>query len=157
MPAESAPPGRLSSSYRVLLERLRLTAQRRLDVIVVAADGSDKQQLNDDPGRDYPYAWSPDASRIAFTSERDGANRVWLMGADGTEQRWVTDLDSDYETAVAWLREADQLLVSIDSPGDGLRGWSLAGHSGELLGRVDALPAEICCGEGQVAYWQPLR
>jgi dipeptidyl aminopeptidase/acylaminoacyl peptidase len=127
------------------------------DVIVMATDGSEKQQLTDDPGRDYPYAWSPDASQIAFTSERDGANRVWVMDADGAERRRLTNLDSNYETAVAWLREADQLLVSIDGPEEGLRGWYLAGRSGELLGRIDVLPVEVCCGEGQVAYWEPPR
>jgi dipeptidyl aminopeptidase/acylaminoacyl peptidase len=125
------------------------------DVIVMATDGSEKRQLTTDPGRDYPYAWSPDASQIAFTSERDGANRVWVMGADGTDQRRLTDLDSDHETVVAWLPDGD-LLVSIDSLADELRGWYVAGLSGELVGRVDVLPEEICCGEGQVAYWSPL-
>jgi dipeptidyl aminopeptidase/acylaminoacyl peptidase len=127
------------------------------DVIVMATDGSDKQQLTDDPGREYPYAWSPDASQIAFTSDRHGAVRVWIMDADGSEQRRLTDLESDYETVVAWLRTSNQLLLPIDSPADGLRGWYLASPSGELFGRIDVLPAEICCGEGQVAYWEPAR
>ena len=123
------------------------------DVIVMATDGSEKRQLTTDPGRDYPHSWSPDASEIAFTSERDGANRVWVMDADGAEQRRLTDLDSDYETVVAWLPDG-ALLVSIDSPAGEFRGWYLANRSGELTGRVDVLPAEICCGEGQVAYWR---
>lgn len=123
------------------------------EVIVMAVDGSEKRQLTTDPGRDYPYFWSPDASQIAFTSERDGANRVWLMAADGTDQRRLTDLDSRYETVVTWLR--DGLLLSIESPADELHGWYLIERTGELLGRVDVLPEEICCGEGQIAYWEP--
>jgi Tol biopolymer transport system component len=125
-------------------------------VIVMATDGSEKMQLTEGPGRDYPHAWSPDASQIAFTSERDGANRAWVMDADGGEQRRLTDLDSDFETVVAWLPDG-RLVLSIDSPADGLRGWYVAGPSGELLGRVDVLPPEVCCGEGQVAYWEPPR
>jgi Tol biopolymer transport system component len=123
------------------------------DVIAMATDGSKKRQLTTDPGRDYPYSWSPDASQIAFTSERDGANRVWLMGVDGADQRRLTDLDSDYETVVTWLPH-DVLILSIDSPADELRGWYLASRSGKVFGRVDVLPSEICCGEGQVAFWQ---
>ena len=126
------------------------------DVIIMAADGSEKRQLTADRGRDYPYAWSPDATRIAFTSERDGANRVWVMEADGAGQRRLTDLDSDYETAVAWLGDGS-LLVSIDSRADELRGWYLADDSGELLGGVDVLPGNLCCGEGQVDYWEARR
>lgn len=52
---------------------------------------------------------------------------------------------------VDWLPDG-RLLLSIESPADGLRGWYLAGRSGERLGRVDVLPVEVCCGEGQVAY-----
>lgn len=126
------------------------------DVIVMATDGFQKQQLTDDPGREYPYAWSPDATQIAFTSESDSTNRVWVMDADGGDQRRLTELDSDYETVVSW-RPDGRLMLSIESQGDGLRGWYLADSSGALLGRVDVLPAEICCGEGQVAYWEPPR
>lgn len=124
------------------------------DVIVMATDGSEKMQLTEDPGRDYPYAWSPDASQIAFTSERDGANRAWVMDADGAGQRRLTDLDSEYETVVDWLPDG-RLVLAIDSPADGLRGWYLAGRSSELLGPAEVLPVEVCCGEGQVAYWEP--
>lgn len=121
------------------------------DVIVMATDGFQKQQLTEDPGREYPYAWSPDATQIAFTSESDGANRVWVMDADGGDQRRLTELDSDYETVVAWLPDG-RLMLSIESTADGLHGWYVADSSGALLRRVDVLPAEICCGEGQVAY-----
>jgi hypothetical protein len=118
------------------------------DVIVMDTDGSEKQQLTEDPARDYPYAWSPDSSEIAFTSERDGANRVWVMDADGSKQQRLTHLDSDFETVVAWFRDGAHLLVSIESSADGLRGWYLADRSGELLGRIDVLPAEVCCRRG---------
>jgi TolB protein len=126
------------------------------NVIVMATDGSEKRQLTHDPGREYPYAWSPDVSQIAFTSDRDGTNRVWVMDADGADQRRLTDLDSDYETVVAWLPDG-RLMLSIESTADGIRGWYLADSSGALLGRVDVLPADICCGEGQVAYGEPPR
>jgi hypothetical protein len=79
------------------------------------------------------------------------------MDADGGGQRRLTDLDSDFETVVAWLPDGAHILMAIESPADGLRGWYVAGPSGKLLGRVDVLPLEVCCGEGQVAYREPPR
>jgi len=50
-------------------------------------DGGVEQRLPNGEGGGWP-AWSPDGSRIAFTSlRRDG---IWVMNADGTSLRRVT-------------------------------------------------------------------
>lgn len=36
-------------------------------------------------------AWSPDGSRIAFTSYRGGNPSIWIMNADGSEPRQLSD------------------------------------------------------------------
>ena len=36
-------------------------------------------------------AWSPDATRIAFSSRRDGETHIYVMGADGTGARRITN------------------------------------------------------------------
>src|SRR5262245_53842805 len=43
----------------------------------------------EDPGNFGP-AWSPDGSRIAFYSGRDGNLEVYVMDADGKRQRRLT-------------------------------------------------------------------
>lgn len=35
--------------------------------------------------------WSPDGRRIAFTSDRSGANNIWTVAADGSDLRQVSD------------------------------------------------------------------
>src|SRR5207249_4993650 len=35
-------------------------------------------------------SWSPDGSRIAFSSSRDGNNEIYVMNADGTGQTRLT-------------------------------------------------------------------
>ncbi|MCB2210033.1 DPP IV N-terminal domain-containing protein [bacterium] len=68
---------------------------RNTDVFVIDADGGNIQQLTDSPGFDENPVWSPDGSQIAFQSDRDGNFRIYIMGADGSEQRSLFDLPFD--------------------------------------------------------------
>lgn len=40
--------------------------------------------------RDASPAWSPDGTRIAFSSTRDGAENIWIMDASGANLRRIT-------------------------------------------------------------------
>jgi Tol biopolymer transport system component len=66
------------------------------------ADGSDQTRLTNNPSRDYLPAWSPDGSRLAFTSDRDpdGFYEVYVMDADGSNQTRLTNSpNTDYRPA----------------------------------------------------------
>jgi hypothetical protein len=53
---------------------------------VMNADGSDQVNLSNSAGSDRRPSWSPDGSKIAFTSSRDGNFETYVMNADGTDQ-----------------------------------------------------------------------
>src|SRR5216117_1854859 len=55
------------------------------------ADGSDPRNLTNNPGGDDTPAWSPDGTRIAFTSARDGNWEIYVMNADGSNATRLTD------------------------------------------------------------------
>jgi TolB protein len=46
--------------------------------------------LTDDPAVDTAPAWSPDGTKIAFTSERSGASAVYTMSPDGNNVQKLT-------------------------------------------------------------------
>jgi hypothetical protein len=53
------------------------------------ADGSNQTRLTDNPEPDWQPAWSPDGTRIAFASARDGIYQIYIMNAGGSNQTRV--------------------------------------------------------------------
>lgn len=58
-----------------------------VDIYVVNLDGSGLTQLTRDSGCNSSPAWTPDGKQIAFTSNRDGKVKLWVMNPDGSNQR----------------------------------------------------------------------
>jgi TolB protein len=59
------------------------------------ADGSGQTNLTNSGAGDSSPAWSPDGTRIAFMSGRDGNHQVYVMDADGSGQTNLTDNPAD--------------------------------------------------------------
>ena len=97
------------------------------DIFVADLATGATQQLTDSPGSDGWPVWSPDGASIAFTSERDDCaftaigqecwrvgpddehHDIWLMGADGSDQRRVT---SEIGQFTAWSPDGRYLVIS---------------------------------------------
>jgi len=66
------------------------------DVFSAKPDGSELTQLTNTPGYDAEAVYSPDGSRILFTSVRDGDLELYTMNPDGSGQTRITfDLGYD--------------------------------------------------------------
>ena len=61
------------------------------EIFTINPDGTGLVQLTHNSGWDYDPAWSPDGESIAFSSDSGVYSGVYVMNADGTNQRRVTD------------------------------------------------------------------
>jgi Tol biopolymer transport system component len=91
------------------------------DIYVMRADGSGQTRLTENQssptqdallGHDFGPSWSPDGTRIAFTSGRDGNDELYVMNADGSCETRLTDTPKIDETDVTWR-------PTLSSPGAG--------------------------------------
>ena len=97
------------------------------DIFVADLATGSATQLTDAPGSDGWPVWSPDGSAIAFASERDDCvhaasdarcwvtgdldehHDVWVMDADGSNQRRVTP---EFGQFLTWSPDGRSLLIS---------------------------------------------
>ena len=61
-------------------------------------------------------SWSPDGKRIAFTSTRDGNYEIYLINADGTQLRRVTNHPERDDFAI-WHPDGKRLLTIAERKG----------------------------------------
>ena len=56
------------------------------------ADGSNQRVIYDDTGYEWGVSYSPSGDLITFNSDVSGRDEIYLMNADATNIRQVTDL-----------------------------------------------------------------
>ncbi len=73
-----------------------------LEICISNVDGSNRRQLTDNLMGDFSPAWSPDGTRIAFTSERDSSEQdIYVIHSDGTGVVNLTN-HAGYNTSPRW-------------------------------------------------------
>jgi Tol biopolymer transport system component len=68
-----------------------LVGDEQPDVALVNIDTGETRLLAADPAQDLYPTWSPDGSHLAFVSDRDGDEDIYLISSDGTGLVNLTD------------------------------------------------------------------
>ncbi|NTW54558.1 MAG: Tol-Pal system beta propeller repeat protein TolB [Chlorobaculum sp.] len=68
-----------------------------INIFMIDVDGAGLLQLtNDSRNNEYP-SWSPDGSMIVFSSTRDGRRKLYVMNADGSNQRPLLKMEGEQQ------------------------------------------------------------
>lgn len=90
-----------------------------IQIYLINADGTGKTPLTTaSDSINVPTAWSPDGSKIAFTSTRDGDEEVYIMNADGTNTQNISNNSSSNDSFPDWHPDGSRIVFSSDRGGD---------------------------------------
>lgn len=88
------------------------------EIYTVNADGTDARNIsNDDVAEDDFPAWSPDGSRIAFHTNRNGNYEIFLMNTDGSAPVNLTSNPSG-DFLPAWSPDGSRIVFESTRDGN---------------------------------------
>jgi len=82
------------------------------DLYTLPLAGGAAKRITDGPAYDSQPAYSPDATTIAFISDRNGADNFWIAKADGTAPRQITREREAEFASPAWTPDGEYVVIS---------------------------------------------
>ncbi len=124
----------------------------RGDLWLVSAQGGPATRMTSHPSEDTISAWSPDGTRIAFNSDRDGYTNIFIMNADGTGVTQVTKLDRPCTLIGFGVDEEGREVLTFESDFEGdvyrsLRPYMVSTGGGDIERVHDAFGSQPCVSQ----------
>jgi len=108
-------------SSAAVTERIAFASDRDgdYDIYAMNPDGSNVVQLTQGPGENMGGSWSPDGSKIAFLSTRDGgAAEIYVMQANGGNPVRLTTNRLAEGGRIAWSPDGSKIAFYASSNAD---------------------------------------
>jgi TolB protein len=122
------------------------------EILVANADGGAITALTDDAYLDSAPAWSPDGTRIAWESRRDGGGdrEIFVMDADGANVVQLTD-NTVHDEGPAWSPDGRLIAFTrATTEGDPGDVWVMGADGGDPVQVTDTSVIE------ESPDWQPI-
>jgi len=89
-----------------------ITSDRRVSNLwIINFDGTEHRPLTTGPYNDSSPRWSPDGTRLAFVSDRDGKAQLYVRWMDSGQTAKLTDLEYGPD-GISWSPDGQQLAFS---------------------------------------------
>jgi Tol biopolymer transport system component/enterochelin esterase-like enzyme len=95
-----------------------LLEDNRANLIVINPDGTGRTRLTWTEQHDWFPKWSPDGRMIAFASDRDGDEEIFVMNSDGSSHRQLTFNEAVVDTRPRWSPDGTRIAFESDRDGD---------------------------------------
>ena len=81
------------------------------DLYTLPIAGGEATRITSGRAIDIQPVWSPDGSRIAFTSDRAGGDNIWIVNADGSDPAQVTKEDFRLLNNPSWTPDGNYIVA----------------------------------------------
>jgi Tol biopolymer transport system component len=121
---------------------------RPTEIYVMNPDGTNPRNITNHPADDGDPAWSPDRTRIAFKTNRDGNFEIYVINVDGTGLARLTNYDEN-DTSPQWSPDGTRIAFVRRSKG---------GDDGIFVMKADGTQTAeltIAAAADQYPAWSP--
>lgn len=81
------------------------------DIYTLSIAGGEATRISGGPAFEFQPRFSPDGTRIAFVSDRDGLNNVWTMAPDGSDPKQVTTEKERDVNSPTWSPDGEWIFA----------------------------------------------
>lgn len=81
------------------------------DIYIMPIEGGEAEVLRGNHAYEIQPRFSPDGNKISFTSDAGNGDNIWVMDADGSDARQVTDEDFRLLNNAVWTPDGEYLIA----------------------------------------------